>query len=666
MNTIHQQHEYSSGAMRPRRRGALVRTMIASMAVMAAAFAADSDTTMAGGNVVQPLTAPDNSTLSPADQAQAQSVTDQINTDLNLTFPVGADPNSASFDTIQARMNAKRMADLDKGNGNVNGILGQSSIPLYDTPFFGSAHLSTSLIASPSSYRSDREMGAVTHFDIIDGSHNMLGDVNRRLQRAQKAVSKFACGNFSWVAQLGFKFRRDALMNYVQALEANALPAAVMALIATWSPTLYEIIKWLRALATTELSADSAKCGAMEAAMTGMGQRMLRGPGYAQCMQANSNMDIGAAHQICDPGNTGTWDGVENWAGQIKSFGADTGSVDVVSQMGSFVAPSNYPQSDADAVAQRSQDVAAEQANLAANPMPGPEPTGEPAHSQWVTQMDAYNQANSRYNDAVSNQTSAQDNLNNNTSTWDSLRYAVSKNVTDLFGHVTMNIRGDLEFGKQPKVMIRLKLDDTSYRASLLLLDQLTTHFGLLQQRNNNPASQQDAFNASYRQLHIMLLDSLSHSWKNSNMKHEPFNDLTIDKMAYMYALSQATPAGQERTSFENVNRINEHLNSVMHYEVYAYASKEWEDNKENFLEAAKKYTVGGANPMPQVYDTLQKRADDNSKILQDGMNEWEAHVSETLPYINSFKLPTHGTYTVGHGTTNYGTPVTIPAMYTP
>lgn len=615
-----------------------------------------------------PMAPPATTELSTEDQAMVQRIQDDLASEMQAAFPTAGDPSDQTFEELLKRYQAHSLSEQQAERALENSYFGRTGYqPIGSIPFLGIGSVDMAMTQHKPTIRADRLPGPSTHHQIMSATDNVLDNVNRKLKSTAAKLSKYACGQFDWVAQLKGKFNAEALKNYVTDLSQSAIAAAPMALLATWSPTLYEIVKWLRMFAGMEVDANAASCQVMEAAMIPASQRMLRGPAYADCMRQYRNVDLAIANKNCASSGPSPFDGVEGATGEIRGLQTENDSVDLVDEMSSFVM--------SDSMEQREQALAAADANVrqceeeVKLTEPGPRPTDPAELDAWTKRDTLHRQAERRLEEAKRSQ-AAQISAGPGTNTFDNLRYAIGSNMRGLLGNLTIRADASVQIGNQPQIALRLRLRHSAYKLSQELTSALREHFGILVGGFTGMSYSTDDLNKSYWNLEKLCHYAMSERWIDSGSNSvQPFDASTLDKMAFLIAITDSIKAGgsDQGAYYENTYRILEHINNVTHYEVYRFSRLEWEDNKDRFRQKADEYLVGSNNSFANLRQVMDEKFKAWDEFFAKGEEEWRARVRETLPYVNGFKIPVRGLYRYGRGLYNYGKQTaTVPPLYTP
>ena len=205
--------------------------------------------------------------LTPAQMAQAQATLQQIESSQTLLLPISGQWDANLYKTVEARRVQENLDWISKYNAAEGGSTTDRAAAIYSGDDF---QLAGEWTRNPRVDDRQFSYPANSAYQIISEDKNLLADLDKRMNKITNKLnhSKFACGDFDWIAQLAFDFNKAALEKYVSNLAESALAAAPMALIANISPTLYEIVKWLRANAGMDLNAEKVSCHQMEGALT--------------------------------------------------------------------------------------------------------------------------------------------------------------------------------------------------------------------------------------------------------------------------------------------------------------------------------------------------------------------------------------------------------------
>jgi hypothetical protein len=620
---------------------------------------------------VPKLSVPVERELSAADKAYVNDATEAINDTLTGKYPGNIDPLSADWNDIRKRREADRTKEIEEMMKAYERVQnGYSVTKLGEVPILGTVSVESRVVQQKRSYSADVFGVPGPSFKVIEASGNLLEDANKKLKNLSNKLSKHACGNFDWLAQLKAKFRKEALEQYVDSLANSALAAAPMALLATWSPTLYEIVKWLRMFAASDLEMQASNCQRMEAAMADIGNRMSRGAGYPECMKQHKDINYTEANKTCNGGSS-AFDGLENWMGQLKSLGTTNDTIDVVAEAGRYGSENVVAQKSA-LYNQAIKDRDKAQANFDATPVPGTQPpVTDPGYTAWKRSSDRYLRAKTELdeaNETVENLESPSILSNSDKfSVWDTLQYAVAKNAGDLFGSIKITGRFDLDIGRQDKLFFKLCVDHNGYKLQLDLETALQQHFDIIaSQFNGSGFYTQDDLFQSYKALMILCYESMQ--LRDSSKPGVYFDESTIDKMAFLFVMYKDLPSSADiRTVIENRYRINAHLRNVTCYEIAAYGKSEWVKERQKWLDQIKQYLLGSQNPqMPHIMKIMEERAKEIDGFWEELAGQWKARVIETLPYVNSFHYRHKGGRQFGAAPPVYAAPSDLPAVYLP
>jgi hypothetical protein len=501
---------------------------------------------------------------------------------------------------------------------------------------------------------------------LIEPTGNLLEEANKKLKETSAKLSRFSCGNFDWLAQLKGKFNKEALMNYVTDLSESALAAAPMALLATWSPTLYEIVKWLRMFAEGELDLQAASCQRMEAAMADIGQRTTRGAGYPECMKAHKDIDYTKANKICNPGGADSaFDGLEDSMGKLKGLTMPAQRYDVVAEGSKSYMDSTTTGSTAMSVNNANAALAAAQAQLDANPLPPtPAPTDEAGFADYMDKLDAHNSAQKAYDAALASQQRLANSPDQ--SLWNTMQYGIAKNAASLFGKISISGHGDLDLGTQSKYKIMIFVNYNGYKHQNELKPYLEQHWKIISDHmaGNNVYSSTD-LRQSYEAVMIYAMATMGLKGKNPD---EFCDESTIDKVACLLYISQHFDGDVEvGASFENQYQIGAFLRNLSCYEVAHFCREKWEKEKPKLLASIKSRITGGQNPQ---MNNVAKAVDDNARMLDDAYKELEAEWREkllpTLATVNSFVYKFDYHRQAGRGQKVYKADTDTTQFYTP
>jgi hypothetical protein len=443
---------------------------------------------------------------------------------------------------------------------------------------------------------------------IIEATGNQLSGYNEKLQKVSDRLerSKFACGNFDWVAQLGAKFNKEALEKYVDSLSESALAAAPMAFLANWSPTLYEIVKWLRAFAGADLNAEKVTCENMEQALTNVGQRMIRGPGFPKCIEANKHLSPHEAYRICGGGRAGIFDGVENSLGKIMSLQGGVEKINVTSVLGDMMrTPRDTTvdlSSETNAVAKAEDDLIEKQADLDAAPNPGPAPNvaedSDVAKNYRLALM-AHEEAKKALAKANDTLGEKRHDLNVASRTdvgfWNQLGNAVADNLPNIIGNIDISAKAGVHIGRQNILDMMLRYRRFGYAHAREFWAALVAHGGEITATNPDPTRISEGYTA----IGGFCWETMQTPWNTAGARggsrvwtpkatlDYSFSYETLDKMAFLaFAEENLGTDDAQRIQFYERYRVVELTNWIAQLEVFWFLVERTEEVKHEVLTA--------------------------------------------------------------------------------
>lgn len=575
----------------------------------------------------------------------------------------------ATDKSTYAEVLAKRIAENEEWISRMRAFSGSNPDRAAATyELGGGLSIQGKWVTSPRHMRDTRFLGPQGQFDILDQGENILDDVNRNINKVANKIekSKFACGAFDWVVQLKHNFTKAALQKYIEKLAETAIAAAPMALLANFSPTLYEIVKWLRLNAADLLNADKINCTNMENALTNVGQRMLRGEGYAECMKANQGLGVGEAHKICNAEKS-PFDGLENTVGKVVGFAAEVKDLSITAMLGDTIrapGPVELPK------AQAAQSQALEYYNAAVTDAAKyPDPGEGPPVTATMAEKRAYTEAKENYEKAQANLKKATDDKNSAiaytnkvgsgdgslSAFWNTLRTGVADNLPNIIGDIRLSAKCDIQFGRQRQYQLMLKYKHSVGKLGLELTDRLSSHYSIISQIRPDV----DTVAASYDALRSFCYGSMQSPWQQEQPNDVKDGSLaffgdptrkvgfgydTLDKLATLWTLHQGSPDGSvERTIWPDKYRFIECINHIAAYEVYDYLYKKGTDDVGTIVEQMKNMGVakqpGGERMPAQVEEALNEYL----AMLLRKRNEQIRPLMDTIEAVNTFVVSRPG-----------------------
>jgi hypothetical protein len=506
--------------------------------------------------------------------------------------------------------------------------------------------------------RDSRFLGTHNMLDIIEANDNILDDANSRLHKIANKLekSKFACGHFDWLAQLKGKFNVEALKKYTNSLADSALAAAPMALLANLSPTLYEIVKWLRTAATMELKSEEQKCEQLEAAFTDVGRRMVRGDGCAACMKANRNGSISDAHRLCNGGDSSPFDGIENAAGYISGLNAQVPNINLTQMIADKMRPESTPEAvrATENLAAANKSLTKWTIELAASPDPGPKPNFPDGSSEMI----AWKNADFKHQTAKKNKEEATKNVQIATTQldangadlgiWAQLSSAVADNLGNIIGDIDLNFRSDLQFGRQRQYQLLLKYKHQAYKHSLEFVGQLETHYLII----SAAVPDRVALKESYTRLQAFTFATFKAPWLDLTPSYYlddktttldvRFGYDTLDKLAVLWTRYKNGSADSlARTLWADAYRPIEAINAISTYELYDHLLFRAEKDKDTVLQEVLNTVKGHA--ADRIYKAVTKSMDEYISLLTRKRLEQIPILVQTIHAVNQFDFRRSG-----------------------
>lgn len=591
--------------------------------------------------------------LSPADQVSVRAAIDRVIAEHQVIFPDG-NVNADLYKQVLGERAKDNLMWLEQYE-RFSGVDANQQAANVDVG--GGFTVTGRTVASPRHMRDSRFLGTQNTLAIIESNGNILDDQNSRLQKIANKIekSKFACGHFDWLAQLKGKFNMEALKKYTNSLADSALAAAPMALLANISPTLYEIVKWLRMAASMDLNAEAAKCEQLEESFTDMGRRMTRGDGYAACMKANRNGSISDAHRICNGGESSPFDGIENTAGYITGLNANAPNINLTQVVADRMRPESGSSAAEQAAATKalqdaSNELVAARAKLTANPDPGPKPNAADGSAQmaaWTSANAAHQAAKRNVDNATAKVREATAQVDANGSSlgiWGQLSSAVADNLGNIIGDIDLSFRSDLQFGRQRQYELLLKYKHQAYKHSLEFVEQLETHFAILMA----PVRRNDDVADSYRHLQANTFATFKNPWlditpvyhldEKTTTLDVRFGYDTLDKLAVLWTqYKNGNETSLARTVWADQFRPIEAINAISAYEIYDFLLARAAKDKDTVLREVSNTIKDPAGR--RVYDAVTKSMDEYIELLTRKRLEQIPMLVQTIHAVNQFQF---------------------------
>jgi predicted phosphatase len=592
--------------------------------------------------------------MSAAAIAQMEAMIALVSTEHNVIFP-GGDVNTDLYKQVQAKRTAENLEWLEKYR-QFSGRDPNNEAAAIDLG--GGFRVTASSVLSPRHFGDSRFLGGNEVLGILTSNQNILEDENRRLNKITNRIkqSKFACGHYDWIVQLKTKFNSDALKTYTDSLVDSAIAAAPMAFIANISPTLYEIIKWLRMNANLDLNTEKMKCEDLERAFTDAGRRMTRGDGYAACMQANTGLGISDAHRVCNSGQESPFDGIENLAGNIQGLNANAQNISITDYFADSMRPAvgtNTASKMAAATAHMNAvaaNLAQANARLAANPDPGTQPNapnGSAAMEAWTKAKRLHEEAKASvatYSTDMSEASAAVSAASTDVGIWGNLRSSLADNLGNIIGNIDLSLKANLQFGRQRQYQLILKYKHQAYLHSLELCTQLETHFSLISANTRD----QNNISESYKYLQAYCFGSMQNPWRlmnpvyqidsNHNSLTVRFGYDTLDKLSCLWTLYKNGSAdSMARTVWADKFRTIEAINAISTYELYDFLLIHAERDKDTLLQEVVK-TIKGPTDKP-IYEHVKTCMDEYISLLTRLREEQIPLLAQTIHAVNQFKM---------------------------
>lgn len=582
--------------------------------------------------------------LTPAQQTAADDTIQKIKDEHGVIFPDG-NPNSDLYKQVMADMAKDRITFFDRLN-EWNG--GDEAGVVAGSPIDGGFLLKSQYQRNVRNFNDTRYLGSAGSFELMDSNQNILEDENRRLNKIANKISrsKFACGQFDWVVQLRGKFNKAALTKYVDKLAESALAAAPMALLANLSPTLYEIVKWLRMTASMELDADKITCQQMEQSFTDIGRRTMRGDGYADCIKANQNLGVSEAHRICNQDQS-PFDGVENASGKIVGFQGNTDNMNLTQFIGDRIStgqPTPVTASLQDRNAANS-NLAAAQSALAAAPDPG---DADPSWADGSTEKTAWQEAKNKHESAQINYDRAVKGVqgtyasDNDTGVWSRLRNSLADNLGGIIGNIDLGLKANIQLGNQDQYKLILAYKHQAFLLAQSLADQLVQHFDIINANSRDP----DTIKQSYYHCMAYMFATSQAPWQKEKafQVHDHLNTdvyfsySTIDKMAVLWAMNRrGEPDSLARTTWAVKYQVVECINQVTLYEVYNYLYEHCQRDKSKVISEAQNMLKQDGSD--KIVAAIRESLDTYENLLKTKRDECIAPLAVQIDLINSFDI---------------------------
>jgi len=638
--------------------------------------------TLFGGSVFAAVTPTQQPTITPSDDAHRDSASQQepemspeslqrsqdldaeITTALENSFPAASmDSYSDAWKNAVEKLKVANTAKVEESISNWRNSGTMVPVSLSEIPLFGNVSITSQIQHNTNFMQGLRYAAPPSRHRIISATGpNHLEGANRRLKDITDKLSSVSCGNFDWVVQLKGKFNKEALTNYVTGLSESALAAAPMALLATWSPTLYEIVKWLRMFAGTEVDADAQSCAVMEGAMSDVGNRMVRGAGWPECMKQASagGMAYNEANKACQGGEASPFDGLENRLGNIKGLGLDGASANLTDMAANNVLErENYDREVTRQVV--GQSLTKAQSDLDAIPNPGPAPN--PVTDAWKLANEKYTSALKVRDVAQQSFTLAAADTASNSSVWNALQYGLAKNARDLVGSIRVTGRADIDFPGLKKETFKLHFQTQTILLMGELREYLKQHARVVVSRfNGSTAYSESQLQLSYHAVGVYLAETMLLPGRSPNAT----TYATMDRMAWMVAMADVS-SPIERLVLEERYRNEEHLVNCSRYEVTKFLWEAWKDGKDDLAKNIEDIIVRSQNPeLVTLRSAIEKRFEEIDAIYSEAVTQARAQVLETLPLVNSYKLQHIPSRRLGGGQPIYAPETAEPSYYNP
>lgn len=609
-------------------------------------------------------------TLTPEQLEWSRDTSAAINAQLDATVPLpdGVESFSRAWHDSVTQLQIRNRERAEDAKARLEASGNTERVDLFENPLFGSVSASAQIIHNTNFMRGSGYAAPPTRHRILAASGpNHLEGANRRLKDITDKLSNVSCGNFDWVVQLKGKFNKEALTNYVTQLSESALAAAPMALLATWSPTLYEIVKWLRMFAGAELDADAQNCHVMMDAMTDVGNRMVRGAGWPECMkrQSEAGMLYPEANRFCQGGQSSPFDGLENRLGNINSLGLDRSSVNVT-ELAAQGYLNNTNTANSAVILEQNQALlndAIAKAALVPDPGPEPTPSGTPAHEAWAIAKKRHSDAQTLVITAQAKVTGSEASLASHGNVWQALQYGIAKNAQDLVGGIRVSWRGDIDVPTLRKRAIQIHIEMNAFKVMTELRDYLRQHARIVVGRYSGSIAYTNAhLQTSYEAVGIYLTDTMLLPGRGVHAT----TFATIDRMAWMVVMRDAATSIEaallEQTYFNEL-----HITHCSTYEVASFLLASWNDGKESLKKQMIDVAIHSQNPdIGRLAEAIEKRFAAIDAIYQEVVTEARERVLETLPLVNAYRLPQIGAARIGGGQYRYAIDPLQSSYYTP
>ena len=622
---------------------------LVSGALLWASVAEAVETVQAGSGANQIPVMDPYKDLTPAQVTAAKAAFDKIQTKMDIIFPTG-DPNG----DLWKQVNAQRVRENTEYFERLNSWSGDQSTVVAGNPVDGGFLLTGQTISSPRHFRESRILDGGPTVAIIEANGNILADQDRRLNNIANKLSKskFACGQFDWALQLRANFNKAALTKFVDNLGESALAAAPMALLANISPTLYEIVKFMRGVASMDLNKSELKCQQLEAAFTDVGRRTIRGDGYAECIKANTGVGVSEAHRICTQEDS-PFDGVESAAGGIKGFVGDSEPVSMTQMLGNKMQSQDKTVLAADAEARKRLDADVAKAAAGRRPNPGPaDPTwtdGDPAKVAWTKAETEYKDGERAYAEAVDAHTQGYK-TESDPGVWGRLQNSLADNLGSIIGNIDIGMKANIKVGQQDQYRLSLLYRFQAFKLAEDFGKQLEAHYQVIRQspRNTDDVKASYAYLLGYSfataQAPWLTIDDFAIS-ENHHSHQVRFGFSTLDKLAVLWTKSrQGTDTSVARTIWETEFRTTEAVNLITEFEVYDYLLMHAKRDKSKLIAEATNL-IAKADGSAVIMAGINKNMDDYMEFLAAHRRELIPQLCIVIDAVNSFQLnrPTNG-----------------------
>jgi hypothetical protein len=614
--------------------------------LIAAATAANAATSPEENSSVVAEGLPNAGDLTPEQETEMEDIKNRTLAKVNqLIAPADIDKESAEMLKQRIELAETRLAEKKKAFGSGGGRSVGGKIPI----FGGALNAEWDYIYDSSNRISDYTPPPST-LNIIDGSRDHLAGLNNRLQAINNKLSKYTCGAFDWQAQFKASFNKEALKQYVTNLTDGAIAAAPMALLANLSPTLYEIVKHLKAVAAMDLQSQKISCEAMEQTMISASGTALRGPGWSDCMKQNESAGLAAANRICQQRTNSPYDGIENQVGKIQSPFIDQRPLNVTDMITEGIS-GDQKYGSQETLNHLNDNVTKAKATYDSLPNPG-----GPPDASWTDQQkrqyEDRREAKDKLDQATSEAKAYKDSFDANNNTWNNTRAGLGQMFKGIVGNIIIRSNGVIEFGNQPLFALRIMRHQHAAQWTWRLQDDLLEHWNILvTAQTAGTAYSQDLLDDTYTHMWALLSESMEERWNSPGLdgRHVyqtrvPFTNLTIDKMAAAWAVySEIDKTSGYANRFLNEEApITDLLSQIGRYEIAYYYYNKYEAAAEALKKEALGFLTGGNNHLAEVYPVIERRLEDYRKDLLSEILSIEGPLREDVKKINSYRLPIH------------------------